>query len=317
MARRCFPLALALALVSPLVVVGLAGASPSGQAQAPQAQDWTLEPRLLPEQGFEVTSEGTVDGEPAVIERRFDLDEAELTIRYRLGDADDPERHVEAHLQLTGVYVFEDDGDGELRSADLIVDHRRVDPDAEAFVTPVRSTAPLSTTQAVVPLEDGGRIAVTLTASDTVAMVRGDQLAPSQTRMNVTAEGLSTTGDHHVAVAVDAGAQALHEAEDALVRLDGAGAGVSLAHLGVIEGEASASSVFADGTGESGQALVLLSGPQQPTNAHDVQADVVHTSTGLAEVSGAIRGEAGPYLLGFLAASALVGTAAWRKLRSG
>lgn len=317
MVARRRSLALALALLAPVAAIGFAGLAPTGEAQqAPRGDDWQLEPRSSPGDGFRLTTVGTVDGQPATVERQLSLDEGELSITYTLGDEDDPDRQVQAHLRPAGVYVFEDDGDGRLQLDDRVVDHQRVDEEADAYLTPVRVTQPLFSSRGVFPLEDGGRVVVTATATSDVAMMRGSQLTPTETRLNVTAAGLSLEDDHHVALAFEAGADSLAEDTGSLVRLEGTGAGVSLDRLGAIDarGDPGSATVLADKTTDPATALVLLSGPQQPTNAHEAEANVVHTSTGLEDVAETVRGEAGPYLLGLVAASALVGTAAWRKL---
>lgn len=310
-------LPLALALLAPLVLsslVPLAGAQGS-QATRPQGEDWQLEPSVSPGEGFTVTATGTVEGEPARVERSFDLDRAELTIRYVLGDEDDPQRSVDAQLRIAGVYVFEDDGDGRLTAGDRIVDHRRVDPDGEAFVTPVRATQPLSAERAVVPLEDRGHVALTLHTASHLAVLRGEDLSATDSRLNLTVANLAASADRHAAIAIEAHASQVSQPEDALVHLDGQGASIELASMGAIEpAQRAGASSYEEQTPEGERALVLFAGTGGPSTSHEAEANVVHTSAGLADVQQAVRGEPGAFLLGLLAASVLVGATAWRKL---
>lgn len=324
MARSRLAFALALALLAPAALAVLSGGAPPARAAGneepyePEGQNWLLEPRTTPGEGFEVTTRGTVEDQPARIERRFDLDNAELTVRYRLGEEAEPTRQLEAHLRLTGVYVFEDDGNARLDADDRVLEHRRVDQEGDAYVTPVRSEGPLSSMRAVVPLEDTGRVALTLTTTSDLAMVRGSQITPTESRLNVTATGLSAQEDRHVALAVKAEADDIRSTSEGLLRLEGQGAGLVLDSHRLLDdrtrGSAGAS-VFEDARND-GQALILLSGPSSGLTGHDLESNVVHTSTGLEEVAGAVRGQAGPFLLGLLGASALVGWAAWRKLNA-
>lgn len=312
-------LALALALLSPIAVVTLAGSSQAAEDPvAPDGEGWATSPRLLPGEGFRIGTDGTVDGQPATIERSFDLEEAELTTRYVLGDEDDPERFVEAHLRLTGIYTFEDDGDGRMDLSDRIVDHRRVDPDGAGFVSPVREPSPLSSLRAVVPLEDDGQVEITLTTTSDDTAVEGRPLSATESRLNLTAVDLSLPEDRHVAFALEADAETVSHDGEGPLTLAGHGAALSLERFGsgMLAGEGQAATVLEHDTGTDEQALVLLASPERLVNAHEIQTSVVHTSSGLAGVSDAIRGQPGAYLLGLLAATVLVGTAAWRKLEA-
>lgn len=308
------PCTVALALL-----VTLAGLAPStlaqaGEGQAPDGENWQLRPEVSPEEGFTVTATGTVDGQPARLERSFGLDTGELTIRYTLGE-EDPERSVEAHLRFVGVYIFEDDGDGRLDVSDRIVGHQRVDPDQEAYVTTVRAPQPLSSVRAVLGLEDSGQVVLTMTTTSRVAMQRGADLLPTETRLNVTVADLATGEDRHAAIALDARAPQARQPSDTLVRLDGEGASVDLASMGPIPSDVRAgASAFQEETDEGERALVFLASPAGPAASHEAEANVVHTNAGLADVHEAVRGQPGAFALGLLVASLLVGATAWRKL---
>jgi hypothetical protein len=305
-ARTALALSLAIALLVPLV------ASPA-QAQAdeattPQGQDWRLDPSIEAGEGFTLATHGAVDGQAATVERSFDLEQAELTIRYLLGPEDDPARSVEAGLAISGVYVFEDDGDGRLDARDRIVEHQRVDPASEAYVTPVRVSEPFQAVRAVVGLEDTGSVTVTVTTTPQFAPYDGETMAPTEARVNVTALDLGGE-DRHVALALDASAAAVEQPDDALVRLAGDAAAVDLASLG--PGPAS---TFEEERGEDEHALVMLTGDEGAASTHQAQAGVVHTSGAVGEAVDAVTGQPGAFVLGLLAASVLVGATAWRKL---
>jgi hypothetical protein len=316
-ARSLVSLPVALALLAPLSLAALGGpAAAQDEGARPQGENWRVDPRVTPGQGFALTTEGTVDGHSAVVERDVDLDRAELTIRYVLGDAEDPERSVEVTLRVAGVYVFEDDGDGKLEVSDRVVDHKRVVPGREAYVTPVRTSQPLSAAQAVVGLEDGGRVALTVTTSSHLSTMRGEDLSATETRLNLTVADLDANGDRSAAIALDASAPSVSQPADELVRLEGQGAGVSLSSMGAIAKDGGGATVLEQEGADEEQALVLLGGPSGPTSSHEAEAGVVHTSGALTEVQDAVQGEAGTFLLGLLASSALVGVTAWRKLRS-
>lgn len=307
----------ALSTIALASVVTLAGLAPSAlaQAEAPSGEDWQLRPEVSPDDGFTVTATGTVDGEPARLERSFGLDTGELTIRYTLGEGE-PERSVEAHLRIVGVYVFEDDGDGRLDVSDRIVGHQRVDPGEDAYVTPVRATQPLDSVRAVLGLEDNGQVVLTMTTTSRVAMQRGADLSPTETRLNLTVADVATTEGRHAAIALDARAPDASQPSGTLVRLGGDGASVDLASMGPIPSDVRAgASAFQEEDDEGERALVFLAGASGPATSHEAEANVVHTSAGLAEVGEAVQGQPGAFVLGLLAASMLVGATAWRKLQ--
>lgn len=309
-------------------VVLLASAAWTASAQAgvssgpPQAEDWRLETRLLPEQGYRLTTTGTVDGQLARVERSLALDTGELTIAYHLGSESDPQRTVEAHLTPTAVYTFRDtNGDGRFDLSDEVVEHRRVVAPAGAYVTPVNANTPFEAARAVLPLEDGGRVDVTLTASPTLASLRGEQLAPTASRLNLTVAGLTTPEDAYTALATTVDAPRLATTDDGLLRLDGEGAGVEYRWLGpMLERNLpgpSKATVLEDrlrGEGEDAAGTVLLASPSSSPSRHEAELGVVHTSSGLAEVAGAIRGDPGTFLAAMLGSAVLVGAAAWRKM---
>lgn len=319
-ARSWSALGLALALLASLALTAVAAQTSAQTDDAdvwrPESEDWTLQPRIEPGEGFTVTAEGTVEGEPARLERSFDLDERQLTTTYTQGDREDPSRHLETQLRLTGVYVFEDDGDGRLDLADRIVEHRRLAPDGDAYVTPVRSSSPLSAARAVLPLEDRGQIALTLTSTSDLAVVRGDQMTPTDARLNLTVAGVSANEDRHVALAAEASADAVTETDEGLTRLDGTGASLVLDWQGPMRADQrdAGATVLEDETDEGPRALIFLASPAGPTSSHDVETSLVHTSSGLQEVSDAVQGQPLAFVVGLLAASGLVGAAAWRKL---
>lgn len=310
-----------------MVVSGLAMAIPADHARAatddgtPQADDWRLETRVLPGEGFTMETVGTVDGKLATVHRGFDVETGEIEISYSLGSTNNPDRSTEAHLEPLGVYVFRDtNGDDRFDLSDEVVDHVRVDPTGTSYVTSVRTSEPFEASRGVLPLEDGGRIMVTATATPQLGVLRGEQLAPSETRLNVTAVDLSAPQDAYVALAMSVDGPDVTDTENGLVRVVGQGAGVDVDWLGPMSARLSSgpseATVLEDRRAQDGgQATLLLASPDAGPARHEIQTSVVHTSSGIEKVTDAVRGEPGAFLLGLVGTAAIVGEAAWRKLR--
>ncbi len=327
--RQRFTTILALGLLVPFAAFAIASGTTDAQgpwsqeeAEVPQADDWSTEARVLPGEGFSVETTGTVDGQPASLERTFNLDQAELTIRYVLGDENDPDRSVEAHIQLLGIYTFEDtNSDDRFGWEDRIIDQDQVDPSA-AYVTPVRSPQPFDSVRVIVPLEDSGHISLTLTSPDRLAVFEGSQLAPTDAWMNLTASDVPLEGNAQLGLSARMEAPSFAEAEDGLVRLEGLGSGIALDKVktssqgvSTAPGGVSLFETHAAGDDRS-QAAVVFASPGSSLASHGSKLSAVHTSTGLGEAAGGVQGQAGAFVLGLAGATLLVATSAWRKLKA-
>lgn len=320
-----------LAIAVPTMAAAVAGQS-SNETSSPVAGGplpWTLEMSVEEDEGFAYTNARIDADVPARMTGIFDLQTAELTLRYRSPPpgiaTEDRQRRANLTLDLSTVYEYRDtNGNQRFDLGDQVIQAHGIEGGPGASVERLDPSGLIQGARAEYPIDDLGRLALEVRPAARPEPFGGTVVEPTAPLVNVSLDQATPSADDaRIAVMLRVGTHGLEQTGPHQVAATGEGARALFewAPNATVDGRPVPvnQTVLKQHLDEDPQAeqemLVLLATPQGEATEHAAQVRIEHTRNAVETALGVVKGDELLFSLGLVASVTIFGGSAWAKLR--